>query len=68
MAYPTNYGGKLNANEIFSAIFNQIISQQVWGDNIKGTKSSLVDAARIDGTLYGDTRLYYSSDILRSYP
>ena len=68
MAYPTNYGGRLNANEIFSAIFNQIIGQQVWSDNIKGTKSSLVDAARIDGTLYGDSRLYYSSDILRSYP
>lgn len=67
MAYPTNYNGRLNANEIFASIFNMIISQQVFADNIKGTKSSLVDAARVDGTLYGDTKLYYATDVLRSY-
>ncbi len=67
MAYPTNYAGKLNANEIFASIFNMIISQQVFADNIKGTKSSLVDAARVDGSKYGDTKLYYATDVLRSY-
>lgn len=67
MAYPTNYNGRLNANEIFASIFNMIISQQVFADNIKGTKSSLVDAARVDGTLHGDTKLYYATDVLRSY-
>ena len=67
MAYPVNYAGKLNANEIFAAIFNMIISQQVFADNIKGTKSSLVDAARVDGSMYGDTKLYYATDVLRSY-
>ena len=67
MAYPTNYAGKLNANEIFASIFNMIISQQVFADNIKDTKSSLVDAARVDGSIFGDTKLYYATDILRSY-
>lgn len=63
-----NYNGQLNTNEIFSAIYNMIISQQVFADNIKGTKSSLVDASRVDGSLYGDTKLYYSTDVLKSAP
>lgn len=67
MAYPTNYAGNLNANEIFASIFNMIISQQVFADNIKDTKASLVDAARVDGSMYGDTKLYYATDVLRSY-
>lgn len=67
MAYPTNYTGKLNPNEIMASIFNTIISQQVFADNIKGTKSSLVDAARVDGSMYGDTKLFYATDVLRSY-
>ena len=67
MAYPINYTGKLNANEIFASIFNMLISQQVFADNIKDTKSSLVDAARVDGSMYGDTKLYYATDVLRSY-
>ena len=67
MAYPTQYAGKLNASEVFASIFNMIISQYVFADNIKGTKSSLVDAARVDGSMYGDTKLYYATDVLRSY-
>lgn len=67
MAYPINYNGKLNSNEVFASIFNMIISQQVFGDNIKDTKASLVDAARVDGSMYGDTKLYYATDVLRSY-
>ena len=57
----------LNSNEIFAALSNMIISQQVFADNIKGTKSELVDMARVDGSMYGDTKLYYSTDVLRSY-
>ena len=60
------FTGTLNSNEIFSAIYNMIISQQVFSDNIKGTASSLVDRARVDGTLYGDTKLYYATDVLKS--
>ena len=62
MAYPT-----LNQNEIFAALYNMIISQQVFADNIYDTKSTLADMSRVDGTLYGDTKLYYSTDVLKSF-
>lgn len=62
-----NFTGKLNSNEIFASLFNMIISQQVFADNLKGTYSSLVDSARVDGSMSGDTKLYYSTDILQSY-
>lgn len=65
---PTNFSGTLNSNEIFSALFNMIISQQVFADNISDTSSELVDMARVDGGLYGDTKLYYATDVLRSHP
>lgn len=63
----TNFTGTLNVNEIFGSIYNMIISQLVMGDNIAGTGSTLVDMARVDGGLYGDTKLYYATDALRSY-
>lgn len=61
------FDGQLKSNEIFAALYNMIISQQVFSDNIKGTHSSLADKFRVDGTLYGDTKLYYSTDVLKSY-
>lgn len=61
------FSGQLRSNEIFSALYNMIISQQVFADNIKGTFSSLVDKARVDGSLYGDQKLYYSTDVLKSH-
>ncbi len=63
-----NFTGQLRSNEIFGALYNMIISQEVFADNIKGTNSSLVDASRVDGSLYGDTKLYYSTDVLKSVP
>lgn len=63
----TNFTGTLNPNEIFGAIYNMIISQYVYADNVKGTYSSLVDKARVDGTLYGDTKLYYDVDVLQTH-
>lgn len=63
-----NFTGKLNSNEIFAALYNMIISQEVFTDNISGTDSELVDRARVDGSLYGDTKLYYSTDVLKSAP
>ena len=60
------FSGQLNANEIFAALYNMIISQEVRADNIAGTFSSLVDKARVDGSLYGDTKLFYSPDVLKS--
>lgn len=62
----TNYNGQLTANKIFTPFFNMIVSQEVFADNIKGTFSKLVDMARVDGTLYGDTKLYYATDCLES--
>ena len=56
----------LTANEIFQTLANMIISQQVFSDNI-GKHQTLIDAARVEGTLYGDTKLYYATDVLKSH-
>lgn len=58
------FTGQLNANEIFASLYNMIISQEIYADNIEG--EDLVDKARVDGSLYGDTKLYYSTDALYS--
>ena len=55
----------LTANEIYETLANTIISQEVFADNI-GKNQTLVDKARVDGTLYGDTKLYYATDVLYS--
>jgi len=60
------FAGTLHTNEIFGALYNMIISQEVFADNIKGTFSELVDRARVDGGLYGDTKLFYATDVLKS--
>lgn len=62
------FTGQLRSNEIFSALFNMVISQEVFADNLKGTGSTLVDKARVDGGLYGDTKLFYATDALKSAP
>lgn len=62
------FNGQLRSNEIFAALYNMIISQQVFADNIKGTKSTLADMFRVDGSMYGDTKLYYATDVLKSVP
>lgn len=61
------FNGQLRSNEIFSALYNMIISQEVFADNL-GAHQTLVDKARVDGSLYGDTKLYYSTDVLKSVP
>lgn len=62
------FNGQLRSNEIFAALFNMIISQQVFADNIKGTYGGLAERFRVDGSLYGDTKIYYSTDVLKSQP
>lgn len=57
----------LNPNEIFASIANMIISQEVFADNL-GKHQTLVDKARVDGGLYGDKKLYYATDVLKSEP
>lgn len=56
----------LTANEIYESLANMIISQEVFADNI-GKHQTLVDKARVDGGLFGDTKLYYSTDVLESH-
>lgn len=61
------FTGQLKANLVFAALYNMIISQQVFADNIR-KHQTLVDKARVDGTLYGDQKLYYSTDVLKTRP
>lgn len=61
-----NFVGTLRSNEIFSTLYNMIISQLVHSDNIARTGSELVSMAKVDGSLYGDQKLYYATDILGS--
>lgn len=56
----------LTANEIYETLANMIISQEVFADNL-GEHQTLVDKARVDGGLYGDTKLYYATDVLKSH-
>lgn len=62
------FTGTLNANLIFAAMYNMIISQQVFADNIAGTFSNLVSKAKVDGSMYGDKKLYIATDALKSTP
>ena len=54
MAYPINYAGKLNPNEIYVSIYNMIISQQVFADNIKNTKLLMLFISNIIKTYEDD--------------
>ena len=62
-----NFSGQLNSNAIFAALFNMIISQQVFADNF-GKHQTLVDKGRVDGGLYGDTKTFTSVDVLKTNP
>lgn len=62
-----NFAGTLNSNEIFGAIYNMIISQTVFSPEV-ADNYSLVDKFRIDGSMYGDTKLFYSTDVLATQP
>lgn len=44
-----------------------ILSQKVWAPEISKV-STLAEKARVDGGQYGDTKLYYASDALKSTP
>lgn len=63
---PVNFSGTLTSNEIYSSLFNMIISQEVFADRLEST-GALVDKARVDGSLYGDSKLYYAADILQTH-
>ena len=56
----------LNANIVYTAIFNMIISQTVHTGNIKGTYGSLAERFKVDGTMYGDSKIFYATNVLKS--
>ena len=60
MAFPIT-SVTLNQNTITRALFNMIISQEVFDSKVASTE--LADRFRVDGTLFGDTKLYHSFDI-----
>lgn len=62
-----SFTGILNHNQAIAALFNMIINQKTFADNIANTFSSLADAAKVEGGLYGDTSLFHASDVLKTY-
>lgn len=56
----------LSANEIYQTLANMIISQEVFADNF-GKHQTLVDRARVDGSLLGDRKLYYACQALETH-
>lgn len=61
----TMFTGQLNTNELYNAIYNMIISQRLF--DIRVADPSLANRLKVDGTLYGDTKLFYSMDIGETY-
>ena len=57
----------LNVNEIYATMFNMIIAEQVFADNISGKNSKLVSEAKAEVGLYGDSKNYWSTDVLKSH-
>lgn len=62
------FNGNLNSNEIFSAIFNMIISQDVRDPKLASNYNSLVGKFKTDGSMFGDTKLFYDVDVLGTRP
>lgn len=62
---PSPFSGALNKNFIEKMLYNMIISQDIIGGSIKANYN-LVDKARVDGTLFGDTKLYIDVPTLES--
>lgn len=52
----------LQPNRIFSNIFNMIINQEIFSDNIKGTYGDLASRFKANVGLFGDTVTYYATD------
>lgn len=61
------FNGILNPNEVFGSIYNMIISQDVRYPELTDN-FGFVEMFKVDGTLYGDTKLFYAQDILSSRP
>ena len=60
------FAGKLNVNEVVGSLYNQIISIQTNASNIAGVYGKLLEAMKVDGGMFGDTKLYIETDCLKS--
>ena len=60
------FNNTLLPNAIYKDLANMIISQEIFGDLGETSYSEIVDIARVDGSMYGDTKLYYTPDCLHS--
>ncbi len=63
----TAFTGVLNANELRTSLFNQIISIDVYASNIKHNYDELRAMNAVDGSLYGDTKVYTYGDLKTTY-
>lgn len=60
------FDGQLNTNKVFAALYNMIISLQVFPTGVSNL-TGIYGPKKVDGTLYGDTKLYVSTDALKTY-
>ena len=60
------YTGQLKTNEVFASLFNMIISIQMFDTGISNL-NGIYSSRKVDGTLYGDTKVFRSTDVLKSY-
>ena len=63
--YPFN--GHLNPNEVFGSIYNMIINQVVKAPDL-ADNYNFVETFRTEGSMYGDTVLFYDQDVLSTRP
>ena len=63
-----NFNKTLNSNKIYAAFANMIINQYIYANAADGGYTELVDAARIEGSMYGDQALYYAVDAIEVDP
>lgn len=61
------FSGNLRPNEIFASLFNLIISIQTFANPHAGGYGELLADFKTDGSMYGDTKLYVSTDILKTH-
>lgn len=66
-SYPNSGPIQLSMNEVYEFLSNMLISTQVFTNNIYDTKSTLVEMSRVDGGLYGDSKRWIATDVLRTY-
>lgn len=61
-----DFTGQLATNKMFASLYNQVISIQVFGTGVE-LDDSLYGKRKVDGTLYGDKKLFISTDVIDTY-